>query len=181
MKKLKLPVLLLFLLVFLILLPLALLKPKNPPTIKITAESKEIEYTLGLNTWNGSKIDREDTFLYHMKRTLPEDLPYISLGKEIEIKFLGKVPDTVVLTDYILMDDGNVKYNIPPSAANPTPLSFKHKKTSFILSENFTALLSSQSADYEPGTTIRGFRIYCKDGKNDWEYGFIIRTDVGEQ
>lgn len=181
MKKIRLAILFLISFIFLVFFLILSTKANKPPVIKITVEGKEIEYTLGLNTWNGTKIDREDTFRYYMKRTFPEDLPYVLLGREIEIKFLGNVPDTVELADYILMEDGNIKYNLPPSTTTPTPLTFKHKKASFILSENFAAFFSSQSADYEPGATIRGFRIYCKDGKNNWEYGFIIRTDAIKQ
>ena len=40
------------------------------------------------------------------------------------------------------------------------------------------AMLSSNSKDYEPENTIRGFKLICSWGDNECEYGFIITSDA---
>ena len=148
-------------------------KMPEPPKITITAAGTEIDYTVGLNRWNNTFYDREGTFQTIMKGKAKTDLPYVKLNTELHIEFKGTTPDSVKLEDHILNADGNMKYK----EIQTIPIEFKNDKGSFILVSNPAALLSSDSSDYEPGASIRGFRLICKWDENECEYAFIIRSN----
>jgi len=147
----------------------------EPPKIKVTAGDIEISYVVTPLQWNGSVYEYVNNFMLHMEKTALIELPYINLGETISIEFDGKAPDSAVLTDHILNADGAEKYNITPETVD---IKWNKDKCSFVLDRNWATSLSSNSADYEPGATIRGFRLICKWGENKCEYTFIIRSDA---
>jgi len=149
-------------------------KMSEPPEIQVTSDGREISYVVGLNKWNGSVYDREDTFQTIMKEKA--DIPYIKLKKEIQIEFKGTLPDSIKLQNFILNCDGKIKYT--EKEVQTIPIEFSNKKGTFVLTQNIASMLSSNSADYEPGASIRGFRLYCSWGENDCEYAFIISSDA---
>jgi hypothetical protein len=59
-----------------------------------------------------------------------------------------------------------------------TPITFSNRKGTFELDMHPAVFLSSNSEDYLPGKTMRGFKLTCSWGDNQCEYGFIIRTDA---
>ncbi len=142
----------------------------EPPEIKVTCDGTEIPYVIGLNKWGGSAYDREDTFHTIMKSKT--EIPYIKQEKEIQIEFLGSMPDSTKLEDFILNSDGNKKFNdtVKPETI---PIRFSDKKGKFIFSQNYASMLSSSKKD----VSIRGFRLICKWGEDECEYAFIIRDD----
>ncbi|MGF7047690.1 hypothetical protein J2T13_002195 [Paenibacillus sp. DS2015] len=148
----------------------------EPPEIRITAGDMEIASVVGLNQWNGSIYDREDTFHTSMKEKSVADVPYLQLNQEIQIEFKGTAPDQFELREYIVDASGSIKYT--EKETKSIPFKYYNNTPSFILGPNPAAALSSDSADYEPGATIRGFRLNCIWGDNESEYAFIIRTDA---
>jgi len=148
----------------------------NQPEILITSGDKEIPYVAGLNQWNGSIYDREDTFQTIMKKESGIKVPYIQLGETIQIEFKGVAPDKLKLKDYILKENGIPKYT--EKEENEIPAKLVNGKLTFKLGVHMAAMLSSNSKDYEPGNTIRGFRLICNWDNNECEYGFVIRTDA---
>lgn len=82
----------------------------NPPKILIIAGDKEIPYVVGLNQWNNCIYDREDTFQTIIKKDSGIKVPYIQLGKTIQIEFKEIKPDKLVLKDHILKENGIPKY-----------------------------------------------------------------------
>ncbi len=152
------------------------IKMSEPPPILITAGSTKIEYVVGLNLWNGAIYDRLDTFYLIMKEDSDIEVPYINLGEIIQIESMGKVPDTIELKDYILNEKGEIKYTA--KEVIEMPIQFTDGKGNYKLNPHEAALLSSNSKDYEPGKTIRGFKLTCSWGdKYQCEYAFIVRTD----
>lgn len=103
-------------------------------------------------------------------------LPYVELGKTIELRFEEKFPDAYELKDYILEDNGNPKYT-EQTIQSITMKKHDNGKGSFTLEGNWAVNLSSDSKDYEPRATIRGFHLTCSWDGNMCEYAFIIRTD----
>lgn len=101
-------------------------------------------------------------------------IPYIKLGETIQINIGNEVTNTYQLKDCILNEDGTLKYE--KTTIKSTEIKFDKGVGSFVFNENLWANLSSNSADYEPGKTIRGFRFMCKDKKE--ECAFIVRTDA---
>jgi hypothetical protein len=152
------------------------LRMSEPPAIEVTAGNKHIPYVVGLNQWNNIAYDREGTFHTLMRNTSLDDLPYVRLKEVISISFQGAIPDSMVLVGYVLDARGDIKY--PPVKMKPIPFKLNHKQGSIILEEDPIVLLSSNSEDYEPGHTIRGFQLNCTWGDNSAEYGFILRTDA---
>lgn len=153
-------------------------KTAAPPKILITSEDKEIPYVVGLNQWNGSIYDREDTFQTIIKKDSGIKVPYIQLGKTIQMDFKGIKPDKLVLKDYILKENGIPKYT--EKLINEVPVKLVDGKVTFKLDVHMAAMLSSNSKDYEPGNTIRGFKLTCNWGNNECEYGFIIASDANQ-
>ncbi len=147
----------------------------NAPPLTIECDSQNIPYNIGLNEWNGSKYDREDVLVSLSKDN--NQIPYFELGKRIYISFEPeKAPDKIVLYDYILKEDGRPKYT--DKETSEVTFEFINNEATFILNENLSAMLSSNSKDYEKGAVLRGFKLVCNWGKNECEYGFLIKTDA---
>ena len=111
-----------------------------------------------------------------MKEGSNIDIPYIELGTTIEIEIKGIVPDRVELIDSVLNEDGDNKYTLREDIT--TPITFSNRKGTFELDMHPAVFLSSNSEDYLPGKTMRGFKLNCSWGDNQCEYGFIVRTDA---
>lgn len=106
------------------------------------------------------------------------DLPYVKLGETIQIKFQDQTtePGSYELIDYILTEEGKMKYKIPEFSR--LELKFDHGTASFVLKENMLAYASSDSKYYEPGAVLRGFRLLCSWDHDIQEVAFVIRTDA---
>ena len=149
----------------------------EPPEIKIIAGNSEMAYVVEKITWNGEKIEEEDRFISLMQNQTVTDLAYIKLNETMQFEFDGKAPDSLSLTDQILNQDGSVKYT--EKETRTVSLQEKNGGWECTLGVNPAVHLSSNSADYEAGATIRGFRLLCVWGKNECEYVFILRSDAG--
>lgn len=145
---------------------------QQPPDIEVTAGGVNVNCVVGSKQWNGIVHTRDDIF---QTIVYGNELPYFRKNEVFHIALDGAVPDSVVLYDDVLNEDGSLRYTRRETQIMPFELI--ENKGSFTLGTNPAALLSSNSADYEPGATIRGFRLKCTWGKNVCEYAFIIRTD----
>ncbi|MDR3072694.1 MAG: hypothetical protein LBU41_04300 [Clostridiales Family XIII bacterium] len=149
----------------------------SPPEMVVKSGSMDIPTSVGLNKWNGGVVDREDNFKVLMKEKTRTDLPYIKVGEIISIELDGTAPDSVILTDSVLNENGGNKYG--DVTTEDIQITFKNRKAEFELKTNMASLLSSNSEDYLPGNLIRGFKMTCKWAENECEYAFIIRSDAG--
>ena len=149
--------------------------PAEQPQIVVCAGAIALATETGLNVWNGAEYDRMDTFQILAQQK--GEWPRIPLGTNITMKIEGAQPDAYRLIDYVITEDGEYKYH---SDVEPEPiaLSYDGEAYHFDLPENWTVGFSSNSEDYEPGRTIRGFRFECSWGENACEYAFILRTDA---
>jgi hypothetical protein len=146
------------------------------PEITIQSGDTSIDYSVGLNYWNKAVYDRIDNFTIIIEDGY-ESLPYIELGNEVTISFNdNSVPDEYELYDYVLNKEGSPKYT--NKEVREIPLNIENGTGSFILDMHFAALLSSNSDDYERGASIRGFKLICRWGEDECEYGFIVRSDA---
>lgn len=148
----------------------------KPPELSVTTGDKKIGYVVGLNRWNDVSYNSENPFHTIMKKDSGIEVPYIKLGEAFQINFKGNAPDSFELKDYLLKENGDAKYT--GKEVKKIPVSLTVGKGTFKLEPNGAELLSSDSRDYEPGKTIRGFKLICRFGNNECEYGFIIRTDA---
>lgn len=150
---------------------------RNPVMNEASVTSKgkvirSVEKLLETNT--GSDEDR--TLFQSLMAESDLIIPYVKLGEIIQVDFSGTAPDSYKLTDYILKEDGTFKYN--KGTASPVNLEFDNKKATFKLDSIMTVFLSSDSKDYEPGATFRGFRLIGEWVDQSKEITFIVRTDT---
>ncbi len=105
-------------------------------------------------------------------------IPYVKLGESVQIQLDKEAPAAYELTDVLLREDGGYKYKMP--ADKPIVIEFNSGSGSFVLKENISVFLSSNTRDYEPGAIIRGFKLTEQgDDGEKREYYFVLRTDAG--
>lgn len=151
---------------------------ESSPEIIIKGGKKKINFAVKSRIIKA--IDYENTELFQsIANDLKIKIPYVKLGEKIEIIFRDKTPSKYELKDYILRENGTLKYNDP--TIQPIPIKFNKNTASFILEPNLFVYLSSNSKDYEPGSTIRGFRLICNWANKKQEYAFIIKTDANKE
>lgn len=147
--------------------------------IIVKTESGEINAVVKSRSVESVDYGDGDTELF---QTIMNDssagIPYVKLGETIDIAISGEGPESYQLMDYILNEDGTVKYEQQKQTAQPINITLNDGGGSFVLEENKWVYFSSDNKDYEPGAAIRGFRL-----TGDWkgeikEYVFIIRTDA---
>jgi len=153
----------------------------------ITIQSGDMEIGWVADKWNGNKSFNRDGF-YEIMRDLEwqdltvEDLPYIKNGEEIIIFFNGAEPDSFTVTEFILNQNGSQKYNVEGMDYD---LEFHagvyRPRHIFAVKHNLVTSLSSNSNDYLPGNTIKGYRIAAVWGVHEGEYAFIIRGDASSR
>lgn len=124
-------------------------------------------------------IDYTDTELFQaILQEIDQPIPYIKLGETIQIAFADKDMDLFEMRDALLREDGTLKYTEPTQ--NVVSVQFNDGKGSFTLDTHMATFLSSHTKDYEPGATIRGFRLICDWEGKKVEYVFAVRTDAGK-
>jgi len=149
--------------------------PNEPPEITVKAGDTEIAWVVGLNHWNGNIYDRLDNFHWFMADKTIEDLAYIRNGEQIEITFEGLAPSTVTLTEYILNEDGSVRYITEKgyithyNVLNDGRVSLR--SFVFTVEPNIASIFSSTA----PPNFIKGYRFVVNWHGNECEYGFVIR------
>ncbi|MDF1618635.1 hypothetical protein [Petrocella sp. FN5] len=150
----------------------------KPPEIRISTESDHIDYSVGLNYWDNAVYDRIDNFDAIMDSEMASQIQYVALGEVIEITFeKNQVPDEVRLYDYVLDEKGRPKYSSKEILQRE--IAIEDGTGSFILEGHMATMLSSSSDDYLSGKSIRGFKLICRWGEDECEYGFIIKSDAG--
>jgi hypothetical protein len=123
-------------------------------------------------------VDFEDTSLFQsIMNDATIKIPYVKLGETVTISF-SKEPKSYELRESLLHTDGVFTFKSQPAQQQPVTIKFHDKSATFILDENMYARLSSNSSDYKPGGTIRGFRLVCKWEGRTQEYVFVIKTDA---
>jgi len=125
-----------------------------------------------------SRWNEEDNYIFQLYASeySIENAPYVAIGSKIEINFTGNPPDSIKLYDQLLTEEGLIKYD--HRLKENVTLEYSGGKYSFELDGSFASFLSSNSKDYMPGNTIRGFNILCNWDDKKYEYSFVLRTDA---
>ncbi|REK75975.1 hypothetical protein [Paenibacillus paeoniae] len=152
----------------------------NDAEIRVKSESKTIDFIAEKGGGDGV-LSIVDGRLFQEWVSDQEEIPYLKLGAAITIQLNKNISGSYELKDVLLKEDGALKYITQPfiEQSHDTVIDFDKGVGSFILTENAYAYLSSQSKDYEPGATIRGFQLYLHD--KDETIAFVIRTDASSQ
>jgi hypothetical protein len=139
--------------------------------VTIRQDGTAVDLAKGRDRWDGAPYDGEETFERLMSGLTIEDLPYVKNGERFGIRYEGGAPDSAVLTEFILWEDGKIKYN---RSGKEYALSTEGTVT---LEPNYATALSSYSGDYTEGNTVKGYRLLCVWGGNEYEFAFILRGD----
>ncbi|MGN7454080.1 hypothetical protein ACTHPH_04575 [Paenibacillus pasadenensis] len=143
--------------------------------VKGTIVIKNNENILRYLSSNTKSFDYEN--IYSLKELMKQDkenIPYIKIGEMITIEFKEENPDSLILFDDILNQDGTLKYR---GSQKTIELQKKGELYRIPILEHFATNLSSNISDYNQGSTFRGFRVIGKWGGEQREIAFVIRTD----
>lgn len=120
--------------------------------------------------------ENEQSFAPLVSSKEMEEIPYIQLGSDVTVTFGGPVPSAVQFEDVLLNMDGSPKYRTEPI----TDVNHVHQgsRISFKLYTHPGVFLSSDSEDYLPGRTLRGFRLAFELDSQEFSYLLVLRTDA---
>jgi hypothetical protein len=146
------------------------------PHLKIVAGEQEIKGIYYGNQYDQTNEDIEKGLEKAMEDNSWEKLPYVALNEIITIEAENFVTEEFTASDYILTKTGSFRYDEKVVQTSVVPL--KEGKANIALSSNPAANLSSNSEDYEPGRTIRGFVLRANIEGSSFTFAFIVRTDA---
>lgn len=146
------------------------------PHIKIMAGNQELRGIYYGDRNNQTREEIEKRLKIAMDDQSIEQLPYVSLDEKIRIKTENFKTEEFKIFDYILTEDGQIRYQ--EKLAQTSAIPVEDGIAAFTLVPNPAALLSSSSADYEPGKTIRGFVLKADIHGSPFTFAFILRTDA---
>ena len=152
--------------------------PNEIPKISISTGGQSLQYVSAENKWNGSMINRKDTFKMIVDKFSTAEIPYIKLDEKVQIDFGKNPPDKVKITDSLINKFGDLALAEKVAVTSITP-HISGSRYIFDIKKTMASRLNSNSDSYQPGNTWHGYRIICSWGYNECEYAFIIRTDAG--
>ncbi|MEF2248378.1 hypothetical protein [Paenibacillus sp. IITD108] len=144
------------------------------PSITIRSDDTSIPYISRLVDTSDNLHGRSGVF--KKIKTNQSKIPYIQLGEEIQLKLQHDPPVSYTLFDDILNENGTRKYS--HLSTQEVIFHFEDRIGTFLLTPNAASYLSSDSQNYSPGKTIRGFTLVCYWDNQTVEYSFIVRTDA---
>ncbi|MDR2378832.1 MAG: hypothetical protein LBD70_05355 [Bifidobacteriaceae bacterium] len=150
---------------------------EEPPAIVILADdAAELPYVVAINQWNGSIVDRAPIWDIYKSAHDPAQAPVVALGAHVSIQFPDPAPTRLELQDQVYVADGDNPLGLPTAVELDGPDG--DGRYSFQLNVNALAMVSSDTADYEPGGIVRGFTLTAAWGPDECEYAFALRTDA---
>lgn len=150
----------------------------EPSSITIQSGNTEIPYVVDKNKWGNAIYDHIDGFETILSDITVSQLVHVQNGEDITIRFHDTAPDSATLSEFILNNDGTQKYRMQDMTYEIHFDNAEHTGK-FTIEPNYITLASSYLEDYEPGNTIKGYRLICSWGNNECEYSFVIRGDAG--
>ncbi len=140
--------------------------------VVIESNGETTDYLL----YNTNSVEDDHPFRILMKDKRLSDIKYLEMDDLVEITFTKHLPSQVVLHDSILTENGEMKYE--STILKEETLDVIDGKAIYRMNENLAALLSSNSKDYEPGATIRGYQLDCTYNDSVYSYYFVLRSDA---
>lgn len=147
-------------------------------SIKISAGNTDLTDTLKKKEGIDS-VEKDDSSLF--ESIIADEkitIPYVKIGEVVKVNFGDILPDHYVLYDYVLNEDGTIKYS--SLATETVTLQVSNNVGTFKLNENLSSKFSSNSKDYKPGHLLRGFLLINTFGDKQQEYAFVIKSDIFE-
>ena len=151
-------------------------KMTQEPHLKIMAGEQEIRGIYYGNQYNQTKEEIEKRLKKVMEDNSWEELPYVALDEIITIEAENFQTEEFKVSDCILTKEGAFRYD--ERVTQTSAVTVKKGKADIVLSANPAASLSSDSEDYKPGNTIRGFVLRADIEGSSFAFAFILRTDA---
>lgn len=152
-------------------------EPREEPRLKVTAGEQDLKVIYYGDRYNESREEINKRLKQAMEGSSWDELAYVALDEEIVIKAENFQTKEFSVTDYILKENGEIRYD--EKVAQTSALPVDEATAVFSLPSNPAALLSSYSGDYEPGRSIRGFVVRAEIDGAPFAFAFILRTDAG--
>ena len=150
--------------------------PETPPIVTIEADSFPVSNTTTISAWDNTVYLLDGTASKWLdKYGTPLSFP---LGTVFQVTFPEKtaMPDVITVTDTLIREDGNPKYDKKAAVIELTP-EINENIVTFTLNDHWATGLSSNSEDYKANTALRCFEISCSWGENICIYTFCVTTD----
>lgn len=167
---------LLFLILTVSLLSACAGKMTEEPHLKIVSGEQEIRGIYYGNQYNQTNEEIEKRLKKVMEDNSWEELPYVALNEIITVEAENFQTEEFKVSDCILTKEGAFRYDERVTQTSVIPV--KEGKADIVLSTNPAASLSSDSEDYKPGNTIRGFVLRADIEGSSFTFAFILRTDA---
>ena len=149
---------------------------KQEPQLQVAAGEQDLKVIYYGDRHNESRKEVNKRLKQAMEGILAEEISYVPIGEEIVIKAENFETEEFSITDYILKENGEIRYDEKVAQTSVIPVN--DGAVSFPLPSHFAAFLSSDSEDYKPGKTIRGFVVRAEIDDAPFAFAFILRTDA---
>lgn len=169
---------LLLLILVVLLLPACKGQATEEPQLKVTAGEQELKVIYYGDRYNESREEIDKRLKQAIDETSGEALPYVPLDEEIIINAENFQAVEFSITDYILKENGEIRYQ--EKVAQTSAIPVEGGVAAYNLTSHPAAFLSSNSEDYEPGKVIRGIMVRADIEGSSFTFGFILRTDAGK-
>jgi len=148
------------------------------PQLKVSAEAQELRVIYYGDLYNETREEINKRLMQAMEDTSVEELPYVPLGEDIIINAENFQTEEFSLTDYILKENGEIRYQ--EKVAQASEISMNDGEAAYPLTSHPAAYLSSNSEDYKQGEVIRGIVVRADIEGSSFAFAIILRTDVGK-
>ena len=139
--------------------------------LRVVADGQELPWVEGPVPADDTTAAGQRTLTLLAQHHHVANSPYVPVGEAVDV-VVGSVASAAI-QDAPITSDGAVRWK----GWQDVPVSSVDTSVRYLVPENWATALSSDLADYEPGSSIRGvvLTISCETGTR--QFGFAFRTD----
>jgi len=167
-----------FLVLMVMFLPACKGQATEEPHLKVMTGEQELRVIYYGDRYNESREEIDKRLRQAMEDTFVEELPYVPLEEEIAINAENFQTEEFSITDYILKENGEIRYQEKVAQSSVIPV--EGGAAAYTLTSHPAAFLSSNSEDYEPGKSIRSIVVRADIEGSTFAFALILRTDAGK-
>lgn len=147
------------------------------PDMSVMIGKEKIKCSTLKNTIKNSLNDKQDLFKFAFKKNDLKNIKYIKIGSNVILDFGDNPPDKISIKDVLLNSSGEYMYaEHVDKLTTEIPFMKENGKYSFTIGVNIASQFSSY---YEENETIfRGYLITAYWDKREYQYAFVIKTNL---
>ena len=108
-----------------------------------------------------------------------DELVYVELNEPVTLSFEGEQPEELEIRDSIIDENGALRYQERVTELRAFTWDEEQQAYTIYIPGHFGSMLSSDSADYEPGACLRGMEIHYQWNGEEYTSLLALRTDAG--